>query len=116
MRIKKWDFILFLIPLIIGATAAVFVFSSGDIRHARIEIDGETIKTVDLNHTSDGEIEIDAKYHNKIVVKDGKIGIVSADCKDNTCVRTGFIDTPGQSIVCVPSRLVITITGGDANE
>lgn len=116
MRLKKWDFVVFLVPVMIAVLSTVFVFSNGDERIARIEIDGTVIQTVDLNSTPNLELDITPEYHNKIVVKGGKIGILSADCKDNTCVRTGFIDTPGQSIVCVPSRLVITVTGGDTDE
>lgn len=34
-----------------------------------------------------------------------------ADCPTQDCVRTGVITRAGQSIVCLPARVVITLTG-----
>ena len=38
--------------------------------------------------------------------------VYDADCPDHICVRTGFIDRAGQSIVCVPNAIVIRLIGG----
>ncbi|MDP4109339.1 MAG: NusG domain II-containing protein, partial [Bacillota bacterium] len=50
-------------------------------------------------------------YTNVVLAENGKIRVLSADCPDKVCVRTGFISRPGQSIVCLPSRLVIRLEG-----
>ena len=34
-----------------------------------------------------------------------------ADCPDGTCVRQGAIQTPGETIVCLPHRVTVTIVG-----
>ena len=34
-----------------------------------------------------------------------------ADCPTQDCVRTGSISRPGQSIVCLPARIVISLEG-----
>ena len=36
-----------------------------------------------------------------------------ADCPDQICVKTGSISRSGQSIVCAPNRVVVTVTGED---
>lgn len=46
---------------------------------------------------------------NRVEVRPGSIGIVSADCPDRLCVRQGFLDAPGIPIVCLPHRLVIQL-------
>ena len=38
-----------------------------------------------------------------------------ADCPDKVCVKTGKIKKPGQTIVCLPHRTVIEITGDNAD-
>ncbi|MFD1486199.1 NusG domain II-containing protein [Lacticaseibacillus baoqingensis] len=54
------------------------------------------------------------RYHdghdwNEIVTTDDHIQIASADCPDQVCVRKGQIAKPGQTIVCLPHKLLIEI-------
>jgi hypothetical protein len=44
-------------------------------------------------------------------VKNGKIAIVIPGCRDHTCIRTGYIGTPGQITACLPRGMVVRITG-----
>ena len=39
----------------------------------------------------------------------------SSDCPTQDCVHTGTISRSGQSIVCLPARIVIQLTGGAAD-
>ncbi|MBE6861518.1 MAG: NusG domain II-containing protein [Ruminococcus sp.] len=45
-------------------------------------------------------------------VKDGKIRITQAECPDKICEKTGFIGTVGQSIICVPEKITVTVKSG----
>ena len=38
--------------------------------------------------------------------------VAEADCPTQDCVHTGTITRSGQSIVCLPARIVIQLTGG----
>ena len=69
------------------------------------------MRTVALDNANNQTIDLHLEYGNIIEVRDGKVGIISADCSDKTCVKTGFISRPGQICVCVPSRLIIKIEG-----
>ena len=46
-----------------------------------------------------------------VKVENGTISIVDATCPDLVCVKTGAISRQGQSIICVPNHIVITIEG-----
>lgn len=46
---------------------------------------------------------------NEIALRPGSIGIISADCPDQLCVRQGFIRDSGLPVVCLPNRLVIRL-------
>lgn len=42
-------------------------------------------------------------------VRDGRVRVLESTCPHQVCVKTGWIDRPGQVIVCVPARMVITV-------
>lgn len=46
-----------------------------------------------------------------VVIKNGEVWATDADCPDKTCERTGKISRPGQSIVCLPNGVVVSIVG-----
>lgn len=50
---------------------------------------------------------------NEIVIKNGKVFVRSADCKNQICVHHAPISQVGETILCLPNRVSITI-GGDA--
>ena len=47
----------------------------------------------------------------KIVVSDGTVRVEDADCPDKICEKSGAISKAGQTIVCLPNRVVIKILG-----
>ena len=51
--------------------------------------------------------------YNLISVTDGKVVVESADCKDQICVRHKSVSSKGESIICLPHRLVVEIVGDD---
>ena len=48
-------------------------------------------------------------------IKDGRAAMTGATCKHQTCLKLGAIDTPGQSIVCIPNQVRIAISGRPAS-
>ena len=49
--------------------------------------------------------------YNLISVADGTVTMEEADCKDQICVHHKPISSAGESIICLPHRLVVEITG-----
>lgn len=52
------------------------------------------------------------KAQMKLEVRAGGIRVVESNCPERFCVRTGRISRQGQTIVCVPNRVVIEVRGG----
>ena len=48
---------------------------------------------------------------NVLVIEDGTAYLNYSNCPDHTCERTGKIHYVGQTIICLPNRLSITIKG-----
>lgn len=108
---KKWIIIVVVILLasIIG-TLVVFLHDRSGTT-AEIVVDGEVIQTVDLSK-ADGEQYITVEYEgrtNTILVQNGRICVIEAQCPDKVCVETGWIPSGEKSIVCLPNHLVIRI-------
>lgn len=45
----------------------------------------------------------------RVVVHDGSVRVVEADCPKHVCIHTGAIRLPGQVIACVPNKVLIEI-------
>ncbi len=44
-----------------------------------------------------------------VAVEDGAVRVAASDCENQICVKSGAIRRAGQSIVCAPAQLVITV-------
>jgi len=68
------------------------------------------MERIDLDAvTEPREIKLQGHYHETILVEKGRIRFKEADCPDKICVKTGWLQEPGDTAVCLPNRAVITI-------
>jgi hypothetical protein len=120
--LRPWDGIIVVI-LILLSFAPVLVFSlnraSSPTQEAVLSVDGKEIKTFDLSDNSQAYTyryeDKDGDY-NLIEVKGNRIRIKEADCGDQICVRRGWIDQSGETIVCLPHKLLIEVKSSDGGE
>ncbi|WP_300382559.1 NusG domain II-containing protein [Clostridium sp.] len=114
---KKLDFVIicilmilsFLPEVILGATAG----KSYNNTYAEVTVSGKMYKTIALSeHVGEDILEVKTDDGiNIIKIKDNKIGIIEADCPDNVCMNPEYIENAGQSLVCLPHKLMIEIKG-----
>ena len=76
-----------------------------------VEIDGATVATYSLD--KNGEYSLNGGT-NVLVIEDGKAYLNYSNCPDHTCEKTGKIRYVGQSIICLPNKVAITIKGDAA--
>lgn len=65
------------------------------------------------------EIFVQSAGHSlTVTVEDGTVRVTATDCPNGVCSATGVISAPGQSIVCAPAQVLITIhsDGGGADD
>ena len=74
----------------------------------RVEINGDIIGEYPLN--SDGEYYLNGGT-NTLTVKGGAAYMSYSDCPDHTCERTGKIRFVGETIICLPNKVAVTIVG-----
>ncbi|MCR5337762.1 MAG: NusG domain II-containing protein [Lachnospiraceae bacterium] len=77
-----------------------------------VEADGSIVYAVPLS--DDQTIPVQTEYGENIVrIENGKVFVESADCPKQICVHTAPIRDIGQTIVCLPHRVVISVTSID---
>ena len=73
-----------------------------------VKVEGEIEGVYDLSE--DQEIEINGGT-NILQIKGGKADMIEADCPDQLCVHQKAISRNHESIICLPNRLVISLSG-----
>lgn len=77
--------------------------------YARITVDGKAYKTVALGAVEQ-ELEIRTEYgYNLLKLHDSGIQMIDADCPDKLCLTFGNVTAVGQTIVCLPHRLMVEV-------
>lgn len=111
----KNDLILIAAILAVVAILALILFLRGEGTTVRIELDGRVIGSYSL--AVDREVEIlsgeNGEEKNLLVIRDGKAYVSSATCPDGICANHRPISRVGESIVCLPHGVVITVIGED---
>lgn len=49
--------------------------------------------------------------HTEVEIKDGKIRIKKAPCRDKICMKQSWISNSGESLICLPNKVMVYITG-----
>lgn len=116
LRPVKWDA---LVVLVIAALAIALAArplwqaQQDGTLHVVISIDGEEVERAALDaycaagtHTYES-----CGYTLTVQAADGRIRVAESSCPNGDCVRSGAISRAGQSIVCLPGRVAITLAG-----
>lgn len=112
--IKKADIILAAALIVIGlAMSYFFSFGNEAGNQVLITCDGEKFGSYFL--FEDNEVVIDRNNHlNKVTIHDGIVSMKFSDCNGQDCVHQGDISKSGEAIICLPNKVVVEITGGNA--
>lgn len=80
---------------------------------AVVTVDGEAVERISLAAPERTERTVRGYggYVLTLAAEEGAVWVEESDCPTGDCVHTGRITRGGQSIVCLPARVVITLTG-----
>ena len=117
---KKNDLILIGVLLVV-ALAAYFCMSffQGDNTKngvAVVTIDDAEYGRFPLVVDTEERIEVPDGSYNLLVIQDGKADVTEASCPDGICVNHRAISKQGQSIVCLPNKVVVEIENGEESD
>lgn len=109
----KNDIILVAVILLIAAAGLLTVnLTRQEGSMVVVKIDGNETERYSLYE--DRTVEIitgeNDEFSNTLVIEDGKAYISQADCPDKICQEYRAVSYSGETIVCLPHKIVIEIT------
>lgn len=106
---KKTDLLIIGVFLLIALVVFLpTLFGKDKTLTAVITADGETVTEIELTDSTKEEIKI----NGTVIKTDGKsICFTESNCPDKTCIRTGKLDSSGDSSACIPNRVSVYIKG-----
>lgn len=109
---KKADMVLVAV-VILAAAISLFLgqFLKREGTFATVSVDGSVVAEYALDEDGTYAIKGADGGVNILVIEDGKAFLSEADCPDKLCVKQGSISKVGGSIICLPHKVVIEITG-----
>lgn len=115
MEIKRPDkrFLLFLILFGIGLSVVIYMPKTGSGTHLEVRINGQKVASYPLASDRRETISCPDGGSNTFEIKNGAVYMQKADCHDKICVGMHSISKPGETIVCLPHKLVLAIITSD---
>lgn len=114
-RKTKNDIILAVIVIAVAATGVLLlnIFKT-EGEFAVVKIDGKETERYPLSVNTEVVIETENNGKNTLVIEDGKAFIKNATCPDKICEGHSKISFKGETIVCLPHKVVIEIVASDS--
>lgn len=133
LHMKKADILLVIVCLLAAAALTVcFFIGREDGQTLRISYDGETVLRVEwkehiwgdggvyylITYGEDGAVSAryeerpddpEGMHYNLVYISAENVKVEAADCKDQICVHHRPISGGGESIICLPHRLVVEV-------
>lgn len=108
---KKRDLLIILCALLAAGVLLLLSRLLPSGQTVMVTIDGEEVLQKPLD--ADGEYEIRQQDGslNVIAVEDGAVRMLEANCRDGLCIRQGVMTSAAKTIVCLPHRLVVRLSG-----
>lgn len=107
--------IIIVVALLLGLYLQLFK-PAGDT--VEVTVDGKLYGRYSLSEelTEDIHTNFDGQQLNRLIIKDGKAYIGEASCPDGICAAHRPIYRDGESIICLPNRVVVTVVAADSGD
>ena len=104
---RKADILVYIFIAVIAV--GIFLTSNQKNEAACLLINcGGSEKTFDITRDTSFELENNG-YTLTVIIENGEVFVSETDCPDRICRITGRITRPGQSIICVPAEISLTL-------
>ena len=116
LKTHRNDLTLILALLLLGGALALYLYAARESGgYVSVQVDGEPVMELPLGENA--RITLGGGAHtNTLVIENGSARVVEASCPDRICVSRGAVRYNGESIVCLPHKLVITVEGGRSGD
>ena len=123
LRPNPWDGVVALLVLLLAMGCGMTVWggqNQAEQLTVVVSVDGEEVERIKLDDSGDLSCRTYSGNGYTLVVDlrpDGETGVrvEHSDCPSQDCVHTGTITRSGQSIVCLPARIIIQLEGAPSS-
>ena len=114
---SKNDLYLIIAFLAVFALITVFLHLTGkEGTQVQVSVDAKVIATYPLSEDISVVIDGFGGGTTRLEIKGGSAYLTDTSCPDHLCEKMGKINSVGQSIICLPNRVVVEITGDYSSE
>ena len=108
---KKNDILLIgaLVLIGVGLFLGYRIFYRQVGKSVEITVDGKVYQNLSLAKDQKLEIPTEDGGRNVLSIQDGHANMIEANCPDGLCVKQAKISHKGETIVCLPHKVVITV-------
>ncbi len=114
-KIRNDIILVAVIVVIVAAGLLFFGLNKEEGKQVAVNINGELVSVYSLAENIEVTIPTGDNY-NTLVIENGSARISSADCPDGICVETRAISYVGETIVCLPHKVVVEVIGDAETE
>ena len=109
MKKQDW-YLIFLVLFFALASFAGFCFANRDPGEEAVVYVGEKeLARFSLREETTYRIELEDGSYNQLVVREGEADVTEASCPDKVCVHQTSISETGETIVCMPNQVIVTV-------
>ena len=106
-NITKGDIILIVSLLMLCIGLFITSFGISESLRAEIYVNGEKAHSIALSEV-DESYTLNENYCQLLIEKDG-VRFVCSDCGDKLCIKKGKLNSQGDTMACVPQKVVVII-------
>lgn len=109
-RFGKNDVIFLSLLAIMCIAVCVVIYAGGMAKgsYITITVEGKEYGTYSLQE--DQTIPVGKPVMNTVVIENGKAMMLEAGCPDQLCVKQKAISYDKESLICLPNKVVVTVT------
>lgn len=110
--INRNDIILIIVLSVFSALFTIYLFTV--TQHGNkvlVYVDGQLTGEYPLDTDTEVTIMGYNGGNNVMSISNGRVRMSEASCPDRLCIHQGSISRAGQSIVCLPNRVILRIDG-----
>lgn len=109
--IKKADILMILAVLLLAAGIWIaFALRPAGAQTVSVTVDGKPYGTYSLAENQEIEINQNGE-RNILIIKNGGVHMAQSNCPGGQCLAQGEIRDGGASIVCLPHRIYVELSG-----
>lgn len=109
---RKKDFILIAVIIVTAAVSAILIAFARRTAGASVCVTIDGVLYGEYSLSEEQSVLIDEKLgFNRIVIENDSVYMADADCPDKYCMEYKPISRGGETIICLPHKLVVEVTG-----